>query len=397
MRIVHDFTMKLFTVLLLGCSLLLGSSGCSEAAWQPELLVGIRNGQTSVNLSSNVPAVLQTVKPVRVLQKLPAKSALTITMTAGQLVVNGKKLDIASGQALDLIVPDVRNLTGQITTVNGTAYRGAIRLQHQNGRLTIINRVPVEEYLRGVVPEEMPSEWNQEALKAQAVAARTFALRHRQRHSKDGYDLCATTHCQQYKGLSAERAAASRAIDATRGETVLYKGQPIEALFHTDSGGMTENSEDVWGSAIPYLRAVDEVHVQTQPWEKNITAADLSTLLEKHGKSLGNLKKITLSPLSPGKKKADRTESGRVRMVRFEGTKGSAQVTGNDLRSWLGLRSTMFQLTLRNGVVFVTGYGWGHGLGLSQWGAKAFADTKHMTYTDILSHYYVGTNLKKLY
>mgnify|MGYP002138056025 FL=1 len=183
----------------------------------------------------------------------------------------------------------------------------------------------------------------------------------------------------------------------TRGETLLYNGQPIEALFHTDSGGMTENSEDVWGSRIPYLRAAREVYANTQPWDKNITAADFCTLLAKHGKSLGTLKTITLSPLTDERNAPDRTVSGRVRMVRLEGTNGTLQVSGNDLRSWLGLRSTMFQMTMRNDVVFITGYGWGHGLGLSQWGAKAFADARHMSYPDILAHYYAGTVLKKLY
>ena len=388
---------RLVVFLLLGCCMLWSSAATSEAAWQPELLVGLMNGQSSVTLKANSPAVLQTSKPANILEKLPAGAALTIALNAGHLSANGREVRLTAGQELELVVPDARNLASQITTVNGRSYRGAIRLQLRNGGLTIVNRVPVEEYLRGVVPEEMPSDWNKEALKAQAVAARTFALRHRQRHSKDGYDRCATTHCQQYSGIGAERTAASQAVDVTRGETLLYNGQPIEALFHTDSGGMTENSEDVWGSRIPYLRAAREVYANTQPWDKNITAADFCTLMAKHGKSLGTLKTITLSPLTDERNASDRTVSGRVRMVRLEGTNGTLQVSGNDLRSWLGLRSTMFQMTMRNDVVFITGYGWGHGLGLSQWGAKAFADAKHMSYPDILAHYYAGTVLKKLY
>lgn len=388
---------RLVVFLLLGCCMLWSSAATSEAAWQPELLVGLMNGQSSVTLKANSPAVLQTSKPASILEKLPAGAALTIALNAGHLSANGREVRLTAGQELELVVPDARNLASQITTVNGRSYRGAIRLQLRNGGLTIVNRVPVEEYLRGVVPEEMPSDWNKEALKAQAVAARTFALRHRQRHSKDGYDLCATTHCQQYSGIGAERTADSQAVDVTRGETLLYNGQPIEALFHTDSGGMTENSEDVWGSRIPFLRAAREVYANTQPWDKNITAADFCTLLAKHGKSLGTLKTITLSPLTDERNAPDRTVSGRVRMVRLEGTNGTLQVSGNDLRSWLGLRSTMFQMTMRNDVVFITGYGWGHGLGLSQWGAKAFADARHMSYPDILAHYYAGTVLKKLY
>ena len=383
-------------VILMLFTLLFESVPAAEAAWQPEILVGLSSGQSQVRLSANVPTVLRTSDSASVLQKFKADTAIAIAMTNGTVTVNGTSLKAQTAHGLDFIVPDNRNLAGQITTINGKAYRGAVRLQNRNGRLTVINRVPVEEYLRGVVPEEMPPEWNMEALKAQSVAARTFALKNRHRHVKDGYDLCALNHCQQYGGIAAERTATNQAIAATRGEAIVYRGQPIDALFHTDSGGMTENSENVWGSSIPYLRAVKEVYPHTQAWDKNITADDLRAVLARHGKTLDSLKRITLSSLEAGKS-ADRTVSGRVRTVRFEGNKGQISVSGNDLRSWLGLRSTLFQMTLRNDVVFITGYGWGHGLGLSQWGAKTFADTKHMKYADILNHYYTGTNLKKLY
>ena len=383
-------------VILMLFTLLIGPIQAAEAAWQPEILVGLSSGQSQVRLSANVPTVLRSPDSASVLQKFKADTAIAIAMINGTITVNGTPLKVQAVQGLDLIAPDSRNLAGQVTTINGKNYRGAVRLQNRNGRLTVINRVTVEEYLRGVVPEEMPPEWNMEALKAQSVAARTFALKNRHRHVKDGYDLCAVNHCQQYGGIAAERTATNQAIAATRGEAVVYKGQPIDALFHTDSGGMTENSENVWGSSIPYLRSVTEVYPHTQAWDKNITADDLKAILARHGKTLDSLKRITLSSLDAGKA-ADRTASGRVRSVRFDGNKGQVTVSGNDLRSWLGLRSTLFQMTLRNDVVFITGYGWGHGLGLSQWGAKAFADVKHMKYTDILSHYYTGTNLKKLY
>ena len=383
-------------VILMLFTLLIGPIQAAEAAWQPEILVGLSSGQSQVRLSANVPTVLRSSGSASVLQKFKADTAIAIAMTNGTITVNGTPLKVQAVQGLDLIAPDNRNLAGQVTTINGKNYRGAVRLQNRNGRLTVINRVTVEEYLRGVVPEEMPPEWNMEALKAQSVAARTFALKNRHRHVKDGYDLCALNHCQQYGGIAAERTATNQAIAATRGEAIVYRGQPIDALFHTDSGGMTENSENVWGSSIPYLRAVKEVYPHTQAWDKNITADDLRAVLARHGKTLDSLKRITLSSLEAGKS-ADRTVSGRVRSVRFEGNKGQVSVSGNDLRSWLGLRSTLFQMTLRNDVVFITGYGWGHGLGLSQWGAKTFADAKHMKYADILSHYYTGTNLKKLY
>ena len=170
----------------------------------------------------------------------------------------------------------------------------------------------------------------------------------------------------------------------------------IDALFHTDSGGMTENSEDVWGSRLPYLRAATEVHTHTQPWEKTVTAEQMARLVQQSShKDIGKLKKIEQSALHFGKASGDRSVSGRVRHVTFIGSQGRAEVTGNKLREILGLKSTLFTMSLKNNSVIIKGYGWGHGLGLSQYGAKAWAGQKD--YKAILAHYYQGTTLKKLY
>jgi stage II sporulation protein D len=298
---------------------------------------------------------------------------------------------------LELTVEDERNLSKLVSTYDNKSYRGALRLLPRKGSLQLINRITAEEYLQGVVPEEMPAEWNPEAVKAQAVAARTYALRQRKRHAKEGFDVCATTHCQQYGGMAVERAAANQAVKATSGEVLESHGALVDALFHTDSGGMTENSEDVWGSRIDCLRAAKEVRTETYPWEKNITVEKFSELLVRRGKNIGTLKKIELSPIKIGKASKDRTVSGRVKQVTFVGKNGKASMTGNDLRSMLGLKSTLFGMTMNRNVLFIKGYGWGHGLGMSQHGAKAYADSEHYDYKKILQHYYRGAELKKLY
>ena len=311
--------------------------------------------------------------------------------------INSRKLKKADSAALELTVEDERNLSKLVSTYDNKSYRGALRLLPHKGSLQLINRITAEEYLQGVVPEEMPAEWNPEAVKAQAVAARTYALRQRKRHAKEGFDVCATTHCQQYGGVAVERAAANQAVKATSGEVLESHGALVDALFHTDSGGMTENSEDVWGSRIDCLRAAKEVRTETYPWEKNITVEKFSELLAKRGKNIGTLKKIELSPIKIGKASKDRTVSGRVKQVTFVGKNGKASITGNDLRSMLGLKSTLFGMTMNRNVLFIKGYGWGHGLGMSQHGAKAYADSEHYDYKQILQHYYRGAELKKLY
>lgn len=377
--------------------LLLSPVAFVEAAWQPELLVSLGTAGTTLRLSGNVPVVLKRLDNKKVVWQGKAKEFATLTFTDKGWELNGRKLKKADTAALELTVEDERNLSKLVSTYDNKSYRGALRLIPRKGSLQLLNRVTVEEYLQGVVPEEMPAEWNPEAVKAQAVAARTYALRQRKRHAKEGFDVCATTHCQQYGGVAVERAAANQAVKATSGEVLESHGALVDALFHTDSGGMTENSEDVWGSRIDCLRAAKEVRTETYPWEKNITVEKFSELLAKRGKNIGTLKKIELSPIKIGKASKDRTVSGRVKQVTFVGKNGKASITGNDLRSMLGLKSTLFGMTMNRNVLFIKGYGWGHGLGMSQHGAKAYADSEHYDYKQILQHYYRGAELKKLY
>ena len=160
---------------------------------------------------------------------------------------------------------------------------------------------------------------------------------------------------------------------------------------------MTESSENVWGSSVPYLHAVTEVQMQTQPWSRTVSVESFVQSVEQDGRSLlGTLKEIRLSPLTVGKGSGDRTPSGRVRSAEFVGTKGRVVLSGNELRSMFSLPSTLFSVRFDRAEVIISGYGSGHGLGLSQWGAKAFAD-KAKSYKEILFHYYTGVTLEKLY
>ena len=358
------------------------------ASWQPEITVGLSQGASGVRLAATVGSlhVYEESNKNQILEVPPGKE-VDIHILQAQFLVNGQEI---KGDHL-VIQPDD---TGFVK-VNGVPYRGYITLLKKNG-LTIINNVKVEDYLYGVVPKEMPPNWSTEALQAQSVAARTFALKNRKRHSAEGFDLCSTSHCQVYEGMAAETRTTTDAVNHTRGEVLFYKGSVIDALFHTDSGGMTESSENVWGSSVPYLRAVPEIQMQTQPWSRTISVESLVRSVEQNGRSLGTPKEIRLSPLTIGRGSGDRTPSGRVRSIEFIGTKGRVVLSGNELRSMFSLPSTLFSVRFDRGEVIFSGYGSGHGLGLSQWGAKAFAD-KGKSYKDILFHYYTGVTLEKLY
>lgn len=360
----------------------------AAASWQPEITIGLSQGVAEVRLSATSGALyVYDDLEKEPMMKIQQGQELSIRMMRDRFLANEKEI---KGERL-VIQPES---TGFVK-VNGMPYRGFITLLKKQG-MTVVNNVPVEDYLYGVVPKEMPPSWSAEALRAQSVSARTFALKNRKRHSAEGFDLCNTAHCQVYEGMSAEMQSTTAAVNSTRGEVLFYKGAIIDALFHTDSGGMTEFSEHVWGSTVPYLRAVKELRTQTQPWSRTVSMASFVQKIEAGGKSLGTLKEIRLSPLTVGKESTDRTPSGRVRAAEFVGTKGRISLSGNDLRSMFSLPSTLFDIRAGRTEVVFNGYGSGHGLGLSQWGAKALADSGK-GYEDILLYYYSGVTLEKLY
>lgn len=225
-------------------------TAAQPAKQAPDLRVGLASGRASLTITpAGGKATVQTGSSKTI--TLAANTAAAIRWQDGAFLVGREKL---RGEVL-VIRPAAK--AGELS-LDGRRYRGALELRHRGGGLTAVNIVPVDGYLRSVVPEEMPVDWPAEAIKAQSVAARSFALASRGRHASEGYDLCTTTHCQLYTGTAAEKSASDAAIKATRGEVLTYGGKPIEALFHTDSGGMTENSEDVWGSHVPYLRAAKD-------------------------------------------------------------------------------------------------------------------------------------------
>nr|WP_304150820.1 SpoIID/LytB domain-containing protein [Mitsuokella multacida] len=363
-------------------------TAAQPAKQAPDLRVGLASGRASLTITpAGGKATVQTGSSKTI--TLAANTAAAIRWQDGAFLVGREKL---RGEVL-VIRPAAK--AGELS-LDGRRYRGALELRHRGGGLTAVNIVPVDGYLRSVVPEEMPVDWPAEAIKAQSVAARSFALASRGRHASEGYDLCTTTHCQLYTGTAAEKSASDAAIKATRGEVLTYGGKPIEALFHTDSGGMTENSEDVWGSHVPYLRAAKDTPAKTMPWTKTISRADLGRKLAAKGHTIGRVRSLALSPLAIGRAAKDRTASGRVKTMTVKGTKGTATLSGTTWRSLLGLKSTLFDAKLAKDMVTFTGYGSGHGLGISQWGAERMA-AKGASYAEILHHYYTGTKLQQLY
>src|SRR3990170_2400770 len=273
-------------------------------------------------------------------------------------------------------------------------YRGAIELRRApEGKLTAINELDVEQYLYGVLKMEVDAGWPAEALKAQAVAARTLALQSLGRFAAEGYDLRATTDSQVYGGINAEDPRTTAAVDATRGVVMTYAGRPIFAAHHSDSGGATESSEFVWGQPYPYLRGVPDPYGQDYPGREWLSRIDIPTLearLVRAGKPVPGITGVAVTATSP---------SGRALTVRVTGASGALDLRATDLRTILGvtfLRSTLLAVRLTRDevpAVEFQGRGSGHGVGMSQWGARGQA-LLGRTYPEILGFYYQGVQVE---
>jgi len=342
-------------------------AGTGEVRSQP-LRVVLSAGGTSVTVGSSSEAIVRD-ESGQALARLAGMSGFTATATSGAV-----QLDRLHSQTL-VIEP-----TGSgFVFVGDRWYRGALKLLVTGQQLQAINLVDLDDYLYSVVGAEVYSSWGQEALKAQAVAARTYALYQAQKRRTTTYDLGSDTSWQVYRGVETEADSIRLAVDATQDQVLQYQGQLIEAVFHASAGGHTENSEDVWSEARPYLRGVPayDRDAPNSQWQVTI---DTYTLADLAG---GTVRSIQPSQLTPGGRVARLTVSGDA----------SRTLSGNQLRSAFDLPSTMFQISQNRDQFILTGWGRGHGVGMSQWGASSLADRGYH-YSQILAHYYQGSQLK---
>ena len=381
------------------------------------VLLGYRS--QSFTITSTMPMVVLDNGGHQV-QTIKENQNVTISSAGGYVHVNGQSIDKS------ITVQNAQGRYGSELQTLGKTYRGGVTV-HANaaGSMSVINVLGLEQYVQGVVPEEVVPSWPVPALEAQAVAARTYALYSMKSKQNSMYDIGTTTADQVYGGKSSEFTSTNAAVKRTHGMIITYQGQPINALFHSDGGGYTEDSVNLWGNDLPYLKGVVDYsnHEGTTVWNVMTSRQSIEQKLASASKSVGYLQKIELSPLADRPMKVqDRGVSGRVKTMKFIGEKGSISLTGEQVQGIFGLKSTLFDFYVgqtppsriqgasikanhtfskANQTVTIHGYGWGHGLGLSQWGAAEMAARKEANQPDyykvILQHYYQGTALVKLY
>jgi len=389
-----------------------------------------------------------------------------------QVSRNGHPLSKLAGSLLVLKPKNPNKLN--VFRFQGKRYRDTLLVKNVNGRLDVINLISVEKYLCGVVGAEIGASAPDEALKAQAVVSRTYALYYKE-HPQMDYDVGITTRWQVYGGYDMEVISGPRvknAVDCTRGQVIYYDGKIIQAFFHANSGGYTENSENVWWAYIPYIRAVpapEDTYVLNYPvqeggwpantyqWNKTFNKQELDRQINSYNRdypenpvNIGNIISIQASRYSvdpntsPREYMSEETESRRVTELQMVGTKGSKTFYRDGIRRVFDLRSSMFDVffdstaniisgfckstvnSLNNlwavgndgmsskingtsSVYYVqdidgiksmpksfsnlifSGHGYGHGLGMSQWGARGLA-AQGYNYQQIIKHYYNKNN-----
>jgi stage II sporulation protein D len=303
----------------------------------------------------------------------PVGDRVKVTLVNGHLAVDGTP---QPRQALRFRA----GVAGTLTAL-GTRVHGDVVVLRGKSKLVAVNVLPLEEYLVGVLGSEMPKTFPLEALKAQAVAARTYALNKKLEQYGEPFHLGSSVISQVYRGLEVEDPKTREAVEATRGLVLTYQLQPIEAYFHSSCGGRTESGADALGRDLPYLKPVDCPcgTLAASHWSLTLTSSELSSLFKK----------------ASGLKVQGRTRTGRAKRV-MVGSSSVDAVTFRERIGYMRLKSLDFEVEQAKDGYRIEGRGFGHGAGLCQWGARVYAE-KGWGFEKILQHYYPGTELQLLY
>ncbi len=395
----------------------------AQAGPAPYISIGLAVAKTSVLLGSTSGFTIQDPSSGRVLR----------TLGKGQTVrLQNRKKGITYGGRRTRTNLLIQARTGGNLLLEKKPFRGVFEIKRErNGRITVINVLDVESYLYGVVRSEMPPRSPLDALRAQAILSRTFALKNRDKHKKQGFGLTANVLSQVYKGIRAETPEAIEAVNSTRGVVLSHEGQLASVFYSASCGGLSENNKPVWGgTGISYLQPVHCGYCRdysTYSWTTSVSFDEIRKKLAAAGVRVGKIAKIGLT----------HTDTGRVENVTIHWGSRSVKVPGNKFRLALGaqkVRSLKFTVLHRiasasgkgtdsgelpeeaiqqiiyqymqdsttvtrassGGVLRVAGTGFGHGVGLCQWGAKGQAEQGH-DFVEILDFYFHGTRLARAY
>ncbi|MFA6384436.1 MAG: SpoIID/LytB domain-containing protein [Candidatus Omnitrophota bacterium] len=302
------------------------------------------------------------------------------------VAINGKRY---TQKTLSLRIDDSDALQ-----VNGRRYHGQLTIKRVRNAMTLINYVDLEDYIKGIAVREISHYWPVDALKVHATVFRTYALYAMKQNVSRDFDVTSDVYSQVYGGTSAQRYRITDCIDDTAGDVLTYEGNIFPAYYHSTCGGSTEDAKALWNIDLPVLRGVACVYCSGSPhysWKAKMSFADIAEKLGAAGVKVSTIKGIEALDTDP---------SGRVVDIALSVTRGEqVRISAKDFRNIIGpdiVKSSRFILTVRGSSVSLTGTGWGHGVGMCQWGAYFMAKSGHSA-AEILDFYYPGSKVVNIH
>ena len=440
---------KLSAILLLMFVFLLNGNCASALAKEKYIRVGLSYGNGAVSSCSAVcdnGFMIAEAGPdgFEEILRLPECKQITASINSSRIsAVDATGAVLYDGFGIDTCIIPIDFSSGGTIRYDGKPYRGGLCFYPAgNGRMNIINCIGLEDYLYGVLNSELGSQNPLEALKAQAVAARSFTVSNTGKHKGEGFDLCPDAHCQVYKGYSDEYPETNRAVDETSGLTLTYGGETVSGHYFKNSGGHTQSVSDVWGADAPYLTGVKDEYSPEYRWDYTMSFQEAGRKLEAAGYDIGKLKAAAITA---------RSLSGAVSSMEFTGARGTAELKNERIRAVFGsvnIKSLNFSFrsgtageysgqsedvfilgaggavgklkpgdiyvlsggvvskmtdyrpvcdgeveTVTDGTIVFSGTGFGHGVGMPQDSAVEMAD-QGFSYDEILSYFFTGISIQ---
>lgn len=384
-KITFILSSVVFAFMVLAVAILIPVVQSSGSA-QRDIRVLVLNGAKTVSLSVQGRWVLLDESKGEVLQEGERTIFTNLRAVPKGISFGGKELPTRR-----LAIEPSRDAS---ITVNKRVFRGHISIvATTDGTLNVINVVDLEKYIKGVLYHEISHKWPMEAIKAQAVAARTYAVYAMQQNKGRDFDVTNDIYSQVYGGKNSERYRTGLAVDQTAGEVLTYDDKILPTYFHATCAGVTESVREVWNIDLPPLRGELCPYCKHSPhirWKRNFRLKDIQDKLNARGYNIGAIGSIEV---------LDRNASDRIRNLRITSRDGkSLRISGKDFRNAIGpndIRSNSYDVVMRGYYVDFYGRGWGHGVGLCQWGAYGMAQLQ-FNYRAILWHYYPGAKLTSL-
>ena len=277
-------------------------------------------------------------------------------------------------------------------SINGRVFRGDIQLIKNNKKLSVVNHIELEDYVKGISIREISHYWPVDSLKAEVIVFRTFAIYKSQENAQKDFDLTSDIYSQGYGGRFAERYRINKAVDETRDMVLTYKGKILPAFYHATCGGHTEDVSLLWKIDMPPLKGVPCGFCRESPhykWHNVLSVKEIKDSLVRGGLKIGDIKDIVIS---------GKDISERISELKIVTADKDAKLPGKDFRSMLGpntIKSLNFQVKIIDGDAVFEGIGWGHGVGLCQWGGYFMAKQGY-SYKQILEYYYPGAAITRI-